>query len=171
MRSRIVFLLCCALGVTGAFGQSEKEMPKVVLAGDSIRLGYAPLVAKRLAGKAVVVSAEENGGDSGNLLAHLDEWIVREKPDIVHWNAGLHDLKSSRQTRTHQVELPQYAANLGRIVERIRKETSAILIFAATTPIVDERHARRSVDFDRLESDVLQPGRVQGNDGCRRHRE
>ena len=30
-------------------------LPKVVLIGDSIRLGYAPLVTKRLAGQAVVV--------------------------------------------------------------------------------------------------------------------
>jgi lysophospholipase L1-like esterase/dienelactone hydrolase len=154
MRSQSLFLLCFILEVSGTFGQSKSEMPKVVLAGDSIRLGYAPLVAKMLVGKAIVVSAEETGGDSGNVLAHLDAWIVREKPDIVHWNAGLHDLKISKQTRTHQVELPQYAANLRQIVERIRKETSATLIFASTTPILDERHARRKADFDRLESDV-----------------
>src|SRR5512139_2976532 len=124
MRSHTLFLLYCILGASAAFGQSKDEIPKVVLAGDSIRLGYAPLVAKMLAGKAIVISAEENGGDSSNVLAHLEDWIVREKPDIVHWNAGLHDLKLSKQTRTHQVELPRYAANLRQIAERIRKETS-----------------------------------------------
>ena len=55
--------------------------PKVVLVGDSIRLGYAPLVAGKLDGKAVVVSPKANGGDSTNVLKHLDEWVIREKPD------------------------------------------------------------------------------------------
>jgi len=46
----------------------------VVLVGDSIRLGYAPRVAERLSGKAVVISPAENGGDSANVLAHLSYW-------------------------------------------------------------------------------------------------
>ena len=44
------------------------ELPTVALIGDSIRLGYAPLVAKRLEGKARIVSPEPNGGDSSNVL-------------------------------------------------------------------------------------------------------
>ena len=68
-------------------------MPKVVLIGDSIRMGYAPLVAKLLDGKAIVISQSTNGEDSGNVLRHFDEWVINEKPDVVHINAGLHDLK------------------------------------------------------------------------------
>src|SRR5438270_696217 len=94
--------------------------PKVVLIGDSIRLGYAPGVAARLAGKAVVVSPPDNGGDSGNVLAHLDEWVVREQPDVVHLNCGLHDLKRPRAGGGHQVEPEAYAENLRQIVARIR---------------------------------------------------
>ncbi len=154
MRPHNLLPLCCVLSVFCAFGQPKLELPRVVLAGDSIRLGYAPLVAKLLTGKAVVISAEENGGDSSNLLSHLDEWIVREKPDIVHWNAGLHDLKRSKQTRAYQVDLPQYETNLRQIVERIHQKTQATVVFADTTPILDERHARRKADFDRSESDV-----------------
>ncbi len=133
---------------------AKPELPKVVLVGDSIRLGYAPLVAKRLEGKAVVVSPADNGGDSGNVLKHLDEWVVREKPDIVHLNCGLHDLKLAKQTKQHQVEPDQYEANLKQIVARVRKETTAALVFASTTPINDERHAKRGGNFDRTEADV-----------------
>jgi dienelactone hydrolase/lysophospholipase L1-like esterase len=154
MRLQNLLLISSILWMTNSFAQSKPELPKVVLAGDSIRLGYAPLVAKALAGKAIVVSAEANGGDSANLLGHLDEWIISEKPDIVHWNAGLHDLKLSKQTRTHQIEPAQYEANLRQIVARIQKETRATMIFASTTPILDERHAKRKADFDRFESDV-----------------
>src|SRR5690242_14324262 len=80
------------------------ELPKVVLIGDSIRLGYAPLVAKRLAGQAVVVSPAANGGDSANVLKHLDEWVLREKPDVIHLNCGLHDLKQAKRDRRYQVD-------------------------------------------------------------------
>jgi lysophospholipase L1-like esterase/dienelactone hydrolase len=137
-----------------ASAQPAKELPKVVLVGDSIRLGYAPLVAKRLAGKAVVVSPADNGGDSGNVLKHLDEWVVRAKPAVVHLNCGLHDLKRDKKTGKYQVELADYERNLKQLVARLRQETSAALVFANTTPILDDRHAKRRAGFDRLEADV-----------------
>ena len=130
------------------------ELPKVVLVGDSIRLGYAPLVAKKLAGVAEVISPAANGGDCKNVLAHLDEWVIRNKPAVVHLNCGLHDLKKDKKAGTYQVELPDYEANLKKIAERVRKETPAALVFASTTPILDDRHAKRKAGFDRFEADV-----------------
>src|SRR5690349_11914839 len=87
-------------------------LPIVVLIGDSIRMGYAPVVAERLKGMAEVVSAEENGGDSGNVLKNLDAWAIAPKPAVVHFNVGLHDLKANEKTGSHQVELDAYRANL-----------------------------------------------------------
>lgn len=134
--------------------QAKPGVPKVVLIGDSIRLGYAPLVIKRLEGKAIVVSPKANGGDSANVLKNLDAWVIREKPALVHLNCGLHDLKFDKKTKQHQVGPDQYKANLEQIVARVRKDTSAVLIFASTTPILDARHAKRKAAFDRFEADV-----------------
>jgi dienelactone hydrolase/lysophospholipase L1-like esterase len=133
---------------------SGVERPRVLLIGDSIRMGYAPRVSERLSGKAIVISEAENGGDSANLLAHLDEWVLKKKPDVVHLNCGLHDLKRFKIDGHHQVELERYCANLRQIVTRIRAATDAALVFADTTAILDERHARRGADFDRTEADV-----------------
>lgn len=130
----------------------ERPLPKVVLVGDSIRMGYAPLVAKSLDGKAIVVSPAPNGEDSGNVLRNLDEWVLKERPDIVHMNAGLHDLKLKE--KSYQVPLVEYEKNLKTILERIRKDTKATIIFATTTPILDDLHAQRKAGFDRLEADV-----------------
>jgi len=147
--------LCAALlAWSPAEAQNAAPLPKVVLIGDSIRLGYAPRVAERLKGRAVVVSPEPNGGDSGNVLQHLAEWVVQEKPQVVHLNAGLHDLKLDRKAGKHQVELSQYTANLREIVARVRRDTTAHLVFANTTPIDDARHARRRAGFDRTQADV-----------------
>lgn len=134
--------------------QPKVEPPKVVLVGDSIRMGYAPNVTKRLDGQFLVVSHKENGGDSANVLKNLDAWIIKEQPALVHLNCGLHDLKKDKKTGKHQVPLEEYEANLRKIVERVRKETGAVLIFAATTPILDELHAKRGAGFDRFEADV-----------------
>jgi lysophospholipase L1-like esterase len=140
------------LALVSTAATQEKPLPKVVLVGDSIRMGYAPLVAKLLDGKAVVFSPTPNGEDSGNVLRHLDEWVIRERPDIVHINAGLHDLKVTG--KTYQVPLVAYEKNLETILERIQKETKAKIVFATTTPILDKLHAQRKVGFDRFEADV-----------------
>jgi len=133
-------------------GAQEKRLPRVVLVGDSIRMGYAPIVAKLLDGKAIVISPAPNGEDSGNVLRHLDEWVLMEKPDVVHINAGLHDLKL--KDASYQVPLADYEKNLKTILERIQKGTKAKIIFATTTPILDSLHAQRKAGFDRLEADV-----------------
>jgi lysophospholipase L1-like esterase len=138
----------------------EKSLPKVVLIGDSIRMGYAPFVTELLKGKATVVSDKVNGGDSAKVLANLDAWVIGEEPDVVHFNCGLHDLKLMRKTKLHRVTLDKYESNLKKIVERLQKETKAKLIFATTTPIVDERHAKRSGGFDRREADVIRYNEV-----------
>jgi dienelactone hydrolase/lysophospholipase L1-like esterase len=156
MRPRIsLHVLALLLAPAPALAQPGKaDLPKVVLIGDSIRMGYAPLVAKHFEGKAVVISPKPNGGDSGNLLKNLEEWAVREQPAVIHFNCGLHDLKLAKKDSTYQVPLDRYEANLRAIVARLRKGTSAGLVFASTTPILDDRHAKRGAGFDRFEADV-----------------
>lgn len=155
---RCVVPLTClllSLGPSHLLAQpSTQELPKIVLLGDSIRMGYAPLVIQQMKGKATIVNPKPNGGDSSNVLKNLDEWVLREKPTLVHLNCGLHDLKRLKKDKTYQVPLEQYQANLRAIIARIRKNTSATIVFATTTPILDARHAKRGANFDRLEKDV-----------------
>src|SRR5258708_6402195 len=99
------------------------ELPKVLLLGDSIREGYAPLVAKKLEGVAEVIAPKENGGDTANTLKMLDDWLKAGKPVVVHFNCGLHDLKFAKKTNAFQVPPDDYAKNLKAIAERLKKET------------------------------------------------
>ncbi len=127
---------------------------RVILVGDSIRCYYGPTVIARLAGAAEVISPETIGGDSRNVLAHLARVIDRQ-PDLVHLNCGLHDLKREFATpeRT-QVPLDEYTANLRAIFSRLRAETSAVLIWRTTTPVLYARH-HAVKGFDRVEDDVV----------------
>lgn len=129
---------------------SKPSLPTVVLVGDSIRNGYAPLVTRLLDGKARVVSVAW-AGDSAALLANLDKLVLDHKPDLVHFNAGLHDLRVNRKDKSHQIALAAYEKNLNALVARLKK-SKATLLFASTTPIDDDRHAKRG--FDRFEKDV-----------------
>lgn len=128
--------------------------PKVLLAGDSISMGYGPHVRERLEGVCGVVNLPANGGTSANLLAHLDDWLIRPGFDAIHLNCGLHDLARDRDASGPRVGLEQYEANLREIFRRLKRETRSLLAWATTTPVIDERHAARK-GFDRRERDVL----------------
>jgi dienelactone hydrolase/lysophospholipase L1-like esterase len=148
----IAGFICLGRPVAGA--EAAPQLPKVVLLGDSIRLGYAPLVAKRLAGKATVVSPAFDGGDSAALLRQVAQWAIRENPAVVHFNCGLDDLKRAKASGRHQVEPADYQGNLEQLVARLQKETTAALVFANTTPVLDARRAGRSEEFSLAEADV-----------------
>lgn len=134
----------------------EPKLPKVVLLGDSIRMGYAPIVQKLLDGKAEIISNKPNGGDSNNTLKNLDEWAIKHQPQVIHFNCGIHDTKKTKGKEQFQVSPEQYEANLRKIVERLRKETKAKLVFALTTPIIDERavKTREKADYELLDASI-----------------
>jgi hypothetical protein len=131
MRERMGVILDLVVLARPAISRAQADaldragLPGVVLIGDSIRTGYAPKVVARLAGRVAVISPPANGGDSANVVEHLDEWVIRQKPDLVHLNCGLHELNRSKADGRHQVELARYEANLRRIIARIRDETGA----------------------------------------------
>jgi len=167
MKLLIISVLVSFLSVS-AFGQSgettTEALPKVILVGDSIRLSFAPVVTKQLEGKALVVSPEANGGDSSNILKNLERRVIQQKPSIVHFNCGIHDTKKFRATGRFQVSPEQYEANLRTIVERIREKTGAVVLFATTTPILDDRAAaaRKGRDYELLGRSVEQYNAIAG---------
>lgn len=138
------------------------DLPMVVLIGDSIRLSYAPIVERALDGQAVVIQAKANGGDSSNVLKHLGEWAVAHQPDIVHFNCGIHDTKRDKATGDFQVSPEQYEANLRAIVAMLRRETQATILFATTTPILDDRAAARrgNAAYELLDASTVEYNRI-----------
>ena len=79
--------------------------------------------------------------------------MASRRPDIVHLNCGLHDLRRDFETSTLSIGPEEYAANVRQIMERVLA-TGATLIWAATTP-VNERWHHENKDFDRFEADVV----------------
>lgn len=115
--------------------QDVAGLPRVLLIGDSISMGYTLPVRKLLEGKANVHRIPTNGGPTKNGVANIDKWLGTGKWDVIHFNHGIHDLKFMPDGK-RQVEPADYEANLRTIVTKL-KATGAKLIWATTTPIPD----------------------------------
>lgn len=116
-------------------------------------MGYQPTVARELGGLADVWGPEENGGNSRNVLAHLDEWAVGRRPDIVHINCGLHDLGREFGDEANAVPLGEYTENVRTILRQLLEHSGVRVVWATTTPVNEENH-RRNKGFDRFAADV-----------------
>ena len=117
-------------------------LPRVLLIGDSISMGYTLDVRAKLKGLANVHHPAENCGPTERGLARLDKWLGTNHWDVIHFNFGLHDLKYLDDKGNYvepdkgkQVAPPEvYRKNLRELSLRLQK-TGAKLIFATTTPV------------------------------------
>jgi len=110
-------------------------LPRVLLIGDSISMGYTLPVRKLLEGKANVHRIPTNGGPTRNGITNIDKWLGTGKWEVIHFNWGIHDLKFMGDGK-RQVEAADYEKNLRDLVAKM-KATGAKLIWASTTPIPD----------------------------------
>jgi lysophospholipase L1-like esterase len=147
--------------------QDAPGLPRVLLIGDSISIGYTEAVRSELNGKANVHRIPENGATTAFGLKNLDAWLGSEKWDVIHFNFGLHDLKIM-DNGEHQVALPEYEKNLREIVRRF-KQTEARLIWATTTPVPEgkvnpPRHSADVIAFNTAAKRVMDESGVAIDD-------
>ncbi|EAQ81875.1 SGNH/GDSL hydrolase family protein [Blastopirellula marina] len=123
-------------------------LPRVLLIGDSISIGYTLQVRDNLKGIANVHRPPTNCSSTKQGLEHIDQWLGDGQWDVIHFNWGLHDLKhvkgesqgiaDIRDPLSHmQVPVDQYMVNLEKLVTRLEK-TGATLIWRNTTPVPQE---------------------------------
>ncbi len=136
--------------VSGAESPARK---RVLILGDSISIGYTPIVQKMLADEMVVLRPMAKNGKAENCsgttsgVANIDRWLQIDggKWDVIHFNWGLHDLKhmkadgktmSGLATDPPQATVEVYEKHIREIVAKL-KATGARLVFATTTPAPD----------------------------------
>jgi acyl-CoA thioesterase-1 len=139
----LAFLVAAAvLAPVPAGGQADAKLPRVLLIGDSISIGYTQPTAKLLDGKAKVTHHADNAQDTRYGLKRLNVWLKDGPFDVIHFNWGLWDLIGGGKA----VPIEDYEKNLRELVKQL-KETKAKLIWASTTP-VPEKNARKRRDAD-----------------------
>ena len=141
--------------VSGAFANPDKvsNLPRVLILGDSISIGYTDPVRTGLKGRADVYRPPVNCQDSGVGVAQIKNWLGTNKWDVIHFNFGIWDthlldsagnlLSSAKDGDTRALEggvrirhtPEQYKENLAKLVA-ILKGTGAKLIWASSTPIM-----------------------------------
>ena len=117
-------------------------MKKILLIGDSIRLGYDKYVKMAFAGAAEVYYPEENSRFAAYVLRNLPDWKAQLKcgddVDLVHWNAGLWDvltlLDGERLTPIAVYEF--YLERICKLIQHLLPK--AQMIFATSTPFREE---------------------------------
>ena len=109
----------------------DPALPRVLIIGDSISIGYTTGVRKLLSSKANVHRVKGNCRYSAFGAEHIDSWIGEGDWDLIHFNFGLWDWYGWSQEQKATPE--SYAANLDQIVTKL-KATKAQLIFGVTTP-------------------------------------
>jgi len=142
-------------------------LPRVLLIGDSISMGYTLPVRQRLAGRANVHRIPTNGGPTKNGVARLDAWLGTGRWDVIHFNHGIHDLRFMDDGQ-RQVGPADYEANLRKIVARL-KQTGATLVWATITPIPDgelnpPRRFGSVAEYNGIAARVMRENGIRIND-------
>lgn len=157
--------------------EDDPKLPRVLLIGDSISIGYTVPVRELLAGKANVHRPRTNCGPTTRGLTGIDEWLGDGKWDVIHFNWGLHDLKymgpngenladPNAPDSHQQVPIEQYEANLRKLIARMQR-TGATLIWCSTTPVPEGAKGRvvgDAVKYNEVAAKVARESGIEIDD-------
>ncbi|MDG1277239.1 MAG: SGNH/GDSL hydrolase family protein [Algoriphagus sp.] len=154
-RFLIPILLLISIGLSSFIWKQKK----ILIIGDSISMGYTPYVWKSFQGKALVTHNPGNGQHTGTGLEKIEEWIGDEDWDLIQINWGLWDLAyrhpdskvyGNRDKVNGKITftVEEYAANLDRLITKIKKISDAKLVFVTTTYVPLQEVGRVSSDVE-----------------------
>ncbi|MBO5212967.1 MAG: SGNH/GDSL hydrolase family protein [Clostridia bacterium] len=117
-------------------------MKKIVLIGDSIRMGYDKYVKDALSGIAEVFYPSENCRFAEYVLRYAHEWKANgewgDDVDLVHWNAGLWDALELFGDAP-LTSISYYGEAITRIDKRLRMLfPKAKFVFATSTNVSEK---------------------------------
>ncbi len=130
-------------------------MKKILLLGDSIRLGYGEYVKAVLSDIAETYLPKENCAFAQYTYRWLHVWKENEgypnDIDLVHWNVGLWDVLRSFGEDTFTS--PEY---YGEMIKRLQKRIAFLFpnakqIFATSTSVVESGY---EPPYQRFNSDI-----------------
>ena len=173
---RIILAFIVATTLTAGTHAAD-DLPKVLIIGDSISLGYTPIVKAMMKGEADVVHNQGNAQHTGTGLQRLKAWLGDTKWDVIHFNWGLWDLcyrnpKAKTQGRRDKVNgkitytLEQYEVNLTKLVRQL-KQTDAVLIWGSISPVPEGELGRRIGDdlrYNAVAKKIMDANNITIND-------
>lgn len=185
LRCFLTFSLLAASGTVVKAEEKAVALPRVLIIGDSISIGYTQFVKELLKDEAIVTRPVTEKGKrincagTQNGVINIDRWLQSQGGnwDVIHFNFGLHDLKridpttgksSNNPEDPNQSPPAEYEKQLRTIVEKLKK-TDAKLIFATTTPVPaggvkPHRDVAAPAQYNKIALQVMQEHEIQIND-------
>lgn len=126
-----------SIGYAFHLTDAQKNLPRVLLVGDSICNGYQRMVQKQLEGKVnVSYWVSSYCLTSPNYLKLLEFYLDEAKYDVIHFNNGLHSLGTPDAAWEKRFKA---ALELIR-----RKQPKAKLVWCSNTPLKDARKTEKA---------------------------
>ena len=143
-----------------AYGLTDetKDLPRVLLVGDSICNGYQEGVRERLKGKVnVSYWVSSYCATSAAYLPLLTIYLDEAKYDVIHFNNGLHSLATPTDA---------WAKDFKAALELIRrKQPAAKIVWCTSTPLADETKTAKSRELNAAGAKVVaELGGIATND-------
>ena len=147
--------------------EDKPGLPRVLLIGDSISIGYTLATRELLNGKANVHRIPENGLETRHGLKSLERWLGGGRWDVIHFNWGLHEVKRLDKVNV-EVPIEEYDKNLRQLVARLKKRGAA-LIWASSTPVPEGgvspiRFNKDAVAYNAVARKIMDENAVPIND-------
>ena len=117
----------------------DPTLPRVLLLGDSISMGYTLPVRRELEGVVNLHRVPDNARSTRETLGKLDAMVGPGPWRVIHFNCGIHDI--TRKTGDvadpdgkSQIPIGEYERNLGKLIELLSARCDRLL-WARTTAI------------------------------------
>ena len=156
------FLLCIAATV--------QKVSNVLIIGDSISIGYTPILQTSLSPNVNVEHNEANGGSTVRGIQKIEKWIGTKQWDVILFNFGLHDMVYADTAHKYDVvngklavPIEDYKKNLTTIVSKLR-ETTATIIFINTTMVPENAAGRKVEDpakYNAAAAEIMKKNGIQ----------
>ena len=150
------------------FAAIQDKVKNVLIIGDSISIGYTPIVEKAMAPGVAIFHNPGNGGSTVRGLDSITTWTDKREWDVILFNFGLHDMVYKDKDNKYDVEhgqvsvpLADYRKNLEAIVSKLR-QTTATIIFVNTTLVPENAAGRKVGDPEIYNAVALEVMRQNG---------
>ena len=118
-------------------------MKKVLLLGDSIRMGYQYQLKED---ECEVIFSDDNGRFASYTLWQANQMFKEYgRFDLVHWNNGYWDMNVEAPMTEAMTTIDEYLHFLRRIIALCRQNADKI-IFATTPPVLEKGSAMDNTD-------------------------
>ncbi|MBN3582964.1 SGNH/GDSL hydrolase family protein [Algoriphagus aestuarii] len=174
----IKYITLSILLLFGTGTSFNQEKPKILIIGDSISIGYTPIVQEYFSDQASVYHNPGNAEHTGTGLQKIEEWLGDEEWDIIQFNWGLWDLayrhpESKEYGNRDKVNgkitfsIEEYESNLDSLVTIIQEKTDAKLIFVTTTYVPKKEAGRFEKDagkYNKVAKSIMKKHGILIND-------